>query len=401
MINSISSILEKYYEFIPYFGLAFIIAFFLTPIMGKIAKKLKAVDLPATQRRRDDKTLQQRIHKKAKPRLGGLAIIIPFVLITLFTQNITPQLIGLYIGIGILTVVGVLDDIYELSGKIKLPFQLLAAIVVVVAGSTIPSIQIAGQFFDFTAWTTDIDIFGYIYKFIFPADFISVFWIVLLINAINWVGGIDALEETVTFVAAITMMFIGVKLGNPELAFLAVVLSGSILGFMPFNFPPSKILAGDAGDTVLGFTIAVLSIQVGAKFPTAILVLIIPILDMIWVLFGRLKRNRIRNPLNLLSISDRTHLHHRLLDLGYSGKQVLFLEATAISILATVAFYLTSMNTLVLVAIAASAVLIMFSLIGVYSKRKKDKLRREKELNKDLPPEPTPDEPSPESKYAY
>ncbi len=393
--------LTKYFPLLPLFFWAFIIAFVSTPIFGKFAKMVKAIDLPAAQRKRDDKTSLQRLHKIAKPRLGGLAIVIGFILVALIYAPHTPFLFSLLFGVLILTIVGVLDDIFEVPGKVQFLVQFIAAAVVVVGGTTIPSIQVAGLNFNFDLWNTTINFFNFTYNFIFPADIITIFWILTLINALNWVGGIDALEESVSFIASITLMFLGVKTGNMEVAMLSMALSGAIAGFIPFNFPPSKVFSGTAGDTVLGFSIAVLSIAGGGKISAAILILILPIIDMMWVLFGRLRRNHIKNPFDILAISDRTHLHHRLLDFGLSDKHVLFLESTAIAILSTLSFYLSDLSRLVIIGVSTSIILFAFSLLSVGIKVRHEKLKKAEKEKQGRPPGPPPDEPTPESKYAY
>ncbi len=394
--------LNNYIQLLPLFFEAAIVAFLIAPFLGRIAKLVGAVDLPAKKRKRGDKTTQQRIHKVAKPRLGGVSYVLTFMLFALIFVDHSPRLYGLLIGIAVLTIVGIIDDIYELPGKIQFPAHVLAAVLVVITGTTIPSLQVAGQFINLSLWSTEISLLGLHYNFLFPADLITIGWIVTLINALNWVGGIDALEESVSFIACITLMFLGVKIGSPEIVILSVILAGSVFGFIPYNFPPSKIFSGTAGDVVLGFTIAVLSIQVGGKIPTAVLILIIPLIDMFWVLIGRLRRNKVKNPFHLLAISDRSHLHHRLLDLGFNEKQVLFLESTAIIILSTCAFYLSDLKKLFFVGIFASIILILFSIISLRMRSRTKKLaERNKELAEAASKMPPPDEPTPESKYAY
>lgn len=402
MTETIIPNIEVYLNLLPLFGIALLATFLLTPIFGKLAKRIKAVDLPTKQRGRTDKTAAQRIHKRAKPRLGGLAIVIPFIIISLASTDPNPHILGLFAGIGVLTLVGTLDDIFDLSGKIQLPFHLLAALIVVISGVTFSSIQVAGIFIDLNFWEATINIFGFLYNFVFPADLLAVLWIITLINALNWVGGIDALEESVSLIATLTLMFLGVKTGNLAVAGLAATLAGSILGFIPYNFPPSKIFAGTVGDTIMGFSIAVLAIEGGGKIPAALLILIIPLIDMIWVLGGRIKRNNIKNPIDILSISDRTHLHHRLLDLGYTDKQVLFIESTAIAFLSALAFYLTDLSRLLIIAISVALILTIFSIISIQARSRKIKLARlEKEDAERRKKEPEPPEASPESKYAY
>ena len=401
MIENFLPNIQVYANLLPLLGGAFLIAFLLTPLFGKVAKMVKAIDLPAAQRKRDDKTIEQRLHKIAKPRLGGLAIVAGFLVISLITNQGSPFLYSLTAGILILTIIGILDDIFDLPGRIQFLGQFIAALVVVVGGTTISSIQLAGISIDFNLWHTAINFFGFTYNFIFPADIMTIFWILTLINALNWVGGIDALEESVSFIASITLMFLGVKTGNTEIAMLSMALAGGILGFIPYNFPPSKIFSGTAGDTVLGFTIATLAIAGGGKISAAILILIIPLIDMLWVLLGRLKRNHIKNPIEILAISDKTHLHHRLLDLGLTPKHVLFIESTAIAVLATLSFYLSDLSRLVIIGISASIILFAFSMISVGIKVRENKLKQKEKEKQNLPSAPPPDEPTPESKYAY
>jgi len=401
MFESLISSLSAYINLLPLFGGAFLISFLLTPLFGKIAKAVKAIDLPAQQRKRGDKTAERRLHKIAKPRLGGLAIIAGFLIVTLISNSGSPFLYSLIAGVVILTIIGILDDIYDLPGRVQLVAQILAAVIIVLGGTTIKDIQVAGIFVNLNIWQTAVNVFGYTYNFIFPADLITIGWILMLVNALNWVGGIDALEESIAFIASLTLMFLGVKSGNAEIAILSAALAGGILGFIPFNFPPSKIFSGTAGDTVLGFSIAVLAIAGGGKISAAILILIIPLIDMIWVLIGRIRRNHIKSPLEILAISDRTHLHHRLLDLGFSDKQVLFIESTAIAILSTLSFYLSDLSRLVIIGISASLILFAFSMMGVAVRVRENKLKEKEKEKENLPPPPPPDEPTPESKYAY
>lgn len=406
MENLIDS-LQPYFDNLPYFLVAFIAAFLLTPLVGYFAKKFELVDLPNRMRKKGEK-LPQRMHKKPLARGGGLAVIIPFLIISLFAINIDKQIVGMLLGVLILIVVGILDEKYELPGKYQLAAQLLAAFVVVVSGTSIDFIQnpLNGNF-DLRIWelqlyTTE----AATYAFAFPADIITICFIIIMINAVGWVFGIDALGEGIMMIVFFTITMISVKLGTPLTAVLSFILVGGLLGFIPYNFPPAKIMSGASGAPTYGFLIAVLSIISGAKVASSVIVLIIPLIDMVWVMLGRINRENVTNPIKLLRISDRTHLHHRLLDLGLSGKQVLIVEYIGIFLSSILAYYLSDLPRSTMIAVAAVIVLVIFFIISVLLKNGyKFKGRVGKSSGKDDEESeaepPTYEEDTPESRYAY
>lgn len=395
----IPAAISQYFPYLPPALLAFAIAFFSTPLIGRIAKKYKFIDLPAHKRSRDDKTRAQRIHKKTLPKLGGVAIMLGFFGTLLFLDDVPKSAYGIMVGMGIMTLLGILDDKFELSGKIQISFQFVAALIVVLSGASILDIQIAGQFIDLTAYTKDLSLLGFEYTFNFPADILTIFWIMLAMNALGWTCGIDALGESLTMIASITFGALSMKFGNPSYTYLFFIFAGSIWGFIPFNFPLAKIRAGTSGDLNYGFFLASMAIVSGTKLPTAVIILTIPIIDMIWVLIGRVKNNKISSPFDLLSISDRTHLHHRIMDLGYSMKETLYIELAMFSIFAILGFYLGgfSFDFVVLSACIATIVVIFTTITVLYNRGYKKKGQKDKR-----PPKQTIiHDPSPEERYAY
>lgn len=401
--------LEPYINMLPYALLAFLAAVILTPIIGVIAEKFDFVDLPATMRKRTDKTISQRLHDNVKPRLGALAVIIPFMIIAVGTVHMSTQMSGMFVGLAILTIVGILDDKYELSGKVQLLFQLIAAVIVVITGSTITGISVAGLDLDFVASSTAINFGSFVYYMNLPADIITVIWILLIVNALNWVCGIDALGEGMAIIAALVMSILSVRFGALDLAFIPFVLAFGILGFILYNYPPSKIIGGTVGHGY-GFIIAVLSIMIssvatagnGPKLTTSIIILSIPILDMIWVLINRMKENKTINIFKLLSISGRVHLHHRLMAAGLTTKQTLYVETSAMAIIAVVAFYFGDFNNALTTGLIVIAlILILFTFISIRNRA----VSRTKIVKKSKEPEDPPaivdTGPSPEERYAY
>lgn len=398
--------LQPYFQIAPAFIGALVFSLLLVPILAQVAIKYGFIDLPASMRKRTDPTLDQRIHEVAKPRLAGVAALLP-VFYILFTQvNWTSQLTAMGLGLLVITISGIWDDKNELSNKSQFLFQFLAAFIVVLGGISIKSIDIVGTSFNFVSYSHIFDILGFTYQFLFPADIITIFWILIIINAVNWVCGIDALGESLTVVAGVTITMLSVKAGNIQLALLPAVLTGGVLGFIPYNFPPSKVIGGTAAHTSYGFLLAVISIFSGAKITTAIIILSIPLVDMLWVIFYRIKIHVGEPLLKRPFISGRVHLHHRLMALGYSAKQTLFIEIAASAMISVVAFYFGGFsNTLILIAIVISALLIMFAIISVVSKR--HAIRKQLQIQKQQtdsispPSEPVDDGLTPEERFAY
>jgi len=298
------------------FAVALIVSFFATPVARRIAVSVGAVNIPKDSRR---------VHKSPMPLLGGLAIIIGFVLAIVYsfaTKNVKvflgylakPKTLGLLLGVVIIIVLGIVDDIKALRARVKFPIQLLAAIIVVATGTRI--IAISKPFQASVALHPSMMYFlGDILAFI-----ISVFWIVGMTNAINFIDGLDGLAAGVSGIAALTLYIVAVIRRQDDIAIIAVSLVGAIFGFLPYNFNPAKIFMGDTGATFLGFLLAIISIEGTMKSITAIavaipiLVLGLPIFDTMFAIIRRIMNGK------PIAQADRGHLHHRLLDMGLSHR---------------------------------------------------------------------------------
>lgn len=355
---------------------AFIIAFLLTPLAGRLAVLIGAVDLPASLRKKSERGISTRIHSYIYPKLGGLAVVIA-ILATLFFNSSTIVVgKGIILGIIVITIFGFLDDKFELNSKLQLLGQIIAAFIIVASGISITTINFLSIQLNFDWFSSIITFAGYTYNFIFPADLITILWIVGLINVINWVGGVDALNGSVTSVALITLMLISLSNGNIVLAGLIAIHLGAVLGVLPYNYPPGKIMYGSIGDYLNGYLLAVFAILGSTKWSASIIILAMPILDGLIVLYTRFKENPklLRTPLKILQISDRNHLHHRLLDAGYSKKAVTLIESTIMVIVCSIALVFTDLRTDVLAFIIGMAFLfICFTTIFILKKRGKNK----------------------------
>src|SRR4029077_5634368 len=175
----------------------------------------------------------------------------------------------------------------------------------------------------------------------FAAGF-TVFWIVGMINSINFIDGLDGLSSGIALIAAVTLGLISLstQVGQPLVAILCFALAGSLLGFLRWNLHPASIFSGTSGVQFVGYTLAVLSILGTAKVAVALLVLGVPIIDTFWIIVRRLSHGR--SPFS----PDRNHIHHRLLDLGLSHRQTVFVIYGICLTLAVLALVLSGVDQL-------------------------------------------------------
>lgn len=256
---------------------------------------------------------RRHIHKKGVLRLGGISMTLSFIATIILNKDLvlTPEIAGMMIGSATFMIVGLWDDIKEIFWKIQLFFQVVVAFFVFILGIRIYYITnpMSGGIIDLSMGI------GVVFSVI-----LVIFWILLLINSINWLDGIDGLSGGVSLIACVTIFFLSLKpeVYQPPVAILAAVLAGVILGFLIFNFHPSKILAGTSGSMFLGFSLAVLAIIAGTKIATALLVMAVPVIDLIWVIGDRIKKGK------SIFMPGRNHLHYRLMEIGWSQRRIAF-----------------------------------------------------------------------------
>jgi UDP-GlcNAc:undecaprenyl-phosphate GlcNAc-1-phosphate transferase len=373
-------LLQQYQDLIIIVIASFFVSLILTPVTGVIAHKIGAIDAPPDQRDRSDDTRFRRIHKTVMPSLGGVALIVALVVGLFlgyrlgFFQGITDQQIfHIALGLAIILMLGVRDSISDVNPKTQILLQIVAAVIITLSGIKINFIEILGINipFDQLNWTLQM---GQINLYIAPiADLITILWIVGLINAMNWVSGIDGLGAGMSGFASLTIMFISFKYGNIFSSALAAALFGAVSGFFPFNFPPAKTYNGTTGDMTQGFILAVLAMLSGAKLTASLILLAIPIIDAAWVLIGRYRRhkNELKSITDLLKVSDKTHLHHRFLALGLSIRQTLLIELSIFTVFCITAYYFAGFEReTILVLVAGLLCLIIFTVISFLQKRR-------------------------------
>ncbi|MBR3674398.1 MAG: undecaprenyl/decaprenyl-phosphate alpha-N-acetylglucosaminyl 1-phosphate transferase [Clostridia bacterium] len=304
------------------FLLAFVTAFVITPYTIRLSKRLGAIDKPG----------KRRINLSPMPRLGGIAVIIGFLLsctylLTIMTLEKTffpfgeeqyfHKLIGILLGILVLAVFCFVDDVKGLPAIVKLLGQTIAAVIVVSFGTQIDNVNIP-----FLEQTLHINNSIYIY-------ILSVGWIIGITNAINLIDGLDGLSSGITLISCFSLMIVFTMNQSPIIAIILITaLAGAIVGFMPYNVHPAKTFIGDIGAQFLGFSLAVISILGTAKTYTLLvlisplIILAIPIADTLFAIVRRVIKGK---SIKAIFAPDTGHLHHKLMKKGYTQKQAVLI----------------------------------------------------------------------------
>ncbi len=340
----------------PDYMLAFVIAagvaLLITPGVILLAAKTGAMDAPDARK----------VHKKPIPRIGGIGIYAAFMVAMLsvlsfvdVTAEVKTEIIGLMVGGSLIVLVGVIDDYKNLPAKVKLVGQIIAAAVLVIAFD----VRI-----DFIT-----DPFGdYIYTEWLAVP-LTIFWIVGLTNTVNLIDGLDGLAAGVATIAAVTIMMVALQQSIMLVAVLTAALAGAAFGFLYYNFNPARIFMGDSGSMFLGFMLAGISV-IGAVKSAATIALIVPILALglpiLDTTFAIVRRYRGGVP---IFKPDKGHLHHRLLDLGFTQRQAVLLMYVISALLGLSAVALTEVSNqlaIIIVCVVVVAVLLGAKKIGIF-----------------------------------
>ena len=333
---------------------AFLISFSATPAVIGFANKIKALDIPKDERK---------IHKKPIPLIGGLAIFYGFIISVICFAVIDNTTMGILLGSLILVTVGVIDDMKDLPAKVKLLFQIISALIVVFSGVGIniitnPFSNYFGPTYFNLGW------------FSIP---LTVLWIVGVTNAINLIDGLDGLAVGISAIASVALLALTLFTENLNVAIMIAALAGACIGFLPYNFNPAKIFMGDTGSTFLGFVLACVSVQGLIKinaiisFAVPVLILGLPIFDTLFAILRRIVK---RKP---IMSADRGHLHHRLLDMGFSQKQTVAILYTLTSILCLTAVVMSLKGSLrAIIMVLAVVAIIIASYLFAENKNKND-----------------------------
>ena len=339
-----------------FFSLAFLVSFIATFLVSRIAVRRQILDVP------DD---ERRFHKKPTPTLGGIAIFSSFFLVTLFlgvfggylmNGNIPlAVLAGIWAGGAILMIGGYLDDRYRLEPWQSIIFPIMASMVIVTAGVKAVSVH--------NPLNNEV-----IMLMPLASGLVVFLWTMTLTYTTKILDGMDGLVSGIAAIGAMVLFGLSLtsQVNQPQTALLAITFAGSLLGFLILNFHPAKIFLGEGGSTFAGFMLAVLAIVSGGKIATALLVMGIPLLDMIWVVTQRLINGQ--SPFS----GDRKHLHYKLTEIGFSEPQaVLFLYALT-GIFGVSGLFLQSRGKLIALIIMVIVMLAIVSSVFYAFKNKKN-----------------------------
>lgn len=326
----------------------------MIPIVIKFAKKYKIVDTPTARK----------VHEKPIPRLGGVAIFGSFALIAVIASIYNPTIVQqcinapenflFVLGAVIIFGLGLFDDFRPLSAKYKFTVQIFAACLAYIGGIRIDTIGLNGYFTVELEWL---------------APFVSIFWIILVVNAINLIDGLDGLAGGISLFAVLFLGAISYFSGRTDIALIMATLAGSILGFLKFNFNPASIFMGDGGSYFLGYMLATFSIMSAIDNHSAFTVLIpmlalgLPIIDVTMATVRRfIHGHGIFRP-------DKKHFHHMLLQRGLSHRNavlVLYAVAALISLLAMLLMQMHDGKSLIIIAAGGLLACIGISKLGYF-----------------------------------
>jgi len=293
--------------FVLVFLAAFASALALTPLAARLGRRLGWVDRPGGRRR----------HAGLIPRTGGVAMYAAFLVAALGSCLVrdwlpspegpdpseTTRLIALLAGGTFLFVFGLIDDRRDLRPLPQYVAQVVAALIAMAGLIFIERVM--------NPFTNQITVFPWPFVVAF-----TLFWIVGMINTVNFLDGLDGLATGVAAILSAVLAVHMIRVGQYSVALLPLALLGATLGFLPFNFYPARVFMGSSGSFFLGFAVATLGIIAGARVATVLLVFGIPILDVVWQILGRVRTGR------SIGEGDRGHLHFQLQDRGFSQRRI-------------------------------------------------------------------------------
>ena len=293
------------------FGLAALVAWLLVPVAERVAWRIGAVDHPN----------ERSLHEVPTPKLGGLAIFVAAALSLALFLPWAEQTQALLAGAAVITVVGVLDDVFDLPALAKLAGQVVAAAIPVFNGvnASVFTLPFVGG-----VDLRSVDLFSLpVIDEVHLGHVLTIAGLVAVINVINLIDGVDGLAAGVCVISAVALSVIALSLDRVGAGVLAALTAGGALGFLRHGFPPASSFMGDTGSNLLGYLLGAIAVQGAVKtnavvalfFPLVILA--VPLLDTGFVIAKRIKYRR------PIYRADRWHFHHRMANIGFSQRRTL------------------------------------------------------------------------------
>lgn len=303
----------------------------LMPLYRWVARRVGLVDVPAGRKQ----------HVAPVARVGGMGLVDAFLLVFLVFGLWDWFSWGVWLGLGVLLLVGVWDDVVSLSAKWQLLGQVIGCSLTVFVGG------VRIDFFQNPVGE------GLVLLPAVLGSIVSLFWLLLLINAINWADGLDGLAGGMVLIGSVVLALLSLQVGQFEVVALLVVFVPLLVGFLVFNLPPASVFLGTVGVYFLGFMFGVLSIEGGAKVATSVVVLSFPIIDVVMTIMRRLQQGK------KIYLPDREHLFLRLRDSGLSQWQVLGLFYTTTAVLGCVSLFSSTVVKVMLLVVAFCLIIVM------------------------------------------
>lgn len=344
--------------YLGYFLLTFFVSLIVTFFVVILMRKLGIVDKPHIQERK--------IHKKAIPLGGGVAIFISFFIVlwgvlyfekNFFVYDIVPRnLLGLFVGGLVLMIGGILDDVYNLKPRYQIIFPVCAALAVI--GFGIGPHVITNPFggsIDLSLWKISVGDLGTV---VVLADFLVFAWLLSMMFTTKFLDGLDGLVTGMVSIGACMVFFLSLqeKWYQPDVAMLSIIFAGASLGFLVWNWFPAKVFLGEGGSLFMGFMLGSLAIISGGKIATTLLVMGVPMLDVARVIFLRIYKKK------PVYVGDNEHLHFRLLESGLSQRQAVLLLYTIALLFGITTLFLQSSQKF----IALVFLFVLMLLLGVW-----------------------------------
>lgn len=342
---------------------ATLISYFLTIPMIVLAKKFHLVT---------DSKLRlhpAHTHQGIIPRGGGLPIYLSILFTSIIFLSINKIIFGILIAGFLLTILGLLDDAFDLSPYFRFAANIFISGLVIVFGLGIPYISNPfGGVIRLDFWQIPVTFFGVHYIWII-ADLLAIVWLTWSTNMINWSKGIDGqlpgfVAITAIFLGLLSQRFTGHDISAQSVTILSFIVAGAYLGFLPFNYFPQKIMPGYGGGALAGFLLGILSILSFGKVGTAILILAIPMVDAIYTMIRRFKKRK--SPFR----ADWGHFHHRLIEIGWGKQRIAWFYWLISLILGIASLFLKGIEKLIAFMTIALLLLVFIYIIEEMKKQR-------------------------------
>lgn len=360
---------------IPFVVASVVVGFLFTWLVRRLALRSGVLDRPA-------EAPERKSERGPIPLWGGLAVFGALCVVLAAVVLLRPSLllggylllkhlIGILIGGALLIIGGMIDDRTPQPPHRQVLWPIAATLVVIISGIGISYLSNPlGEAFRLDRWSwTILTLRGVPYHIVPLADLLAFLWIMVAIYTTKFLDGLDGLVGGVSVIGMVVLFGISMLpvVGQPETALLALLVGGALLGFLFWNFYPAKIFLGEGGSTLAGFLLGTLAILSGGKIATALLILGIPLLDLVWVVARRLFAEH-----RPITAADRKHLHFRLLDVGLSHRHVVLILYLITAVFGSSTLFFHGAQKLLVLAVLGVVMAVLATLLVLRTREKRE-----------------------------